>query len=59
MMNYIIERADFIKDEDLKKKYSQDFKPIPQLERNGEVKLLKADETVLSFDEFVKRKKKS
>ncbi len=59
MMNYIIERADFIKDEDLKKKYSQEIKPIPQLERNGEVKLLKADEKVLSFDEFVKRKKKS
>ncbi len=58
-MNYIIERADFINDEDLKKKYSQEIKPIPQLERNGEVKLLKADEKVLSFDEFVKRKKKS
>ena len=57
-MKYIIERADFIQDEDLKKKYSQTSKLIPKLESNGEVRLLGADEKILRFDDFVERKKK-
>ena len=56
-MKYIIERADFIQDEDLKKKYSQTSKLIPKLESNGEVKLLGAGERILKFDEFVEKKK--
>ena len=57
-MKYIIERADFIQDEDLKKRYSQTSKHIPKLESNGEVKVLGADEKILRFDDFVERKKK-
>ena len=58
-MKYIIERADFIQDDDLKNKYSQTSKLIPKLESNGEVKLLGAGERILKFDEYVEKKKKS
>ena len=58
-LDYILERKNFVKDEELKKRYSEEGEPSGLMLDENSRRFLDSDEKCLGFYEYLELKKKN